>query len=302
MRHLRLLLAIGDVGQLTKVAHLLNVSQPAVSKTLAEIENSIGLKLFERTPHGLVANTFGESAIKAARDVLASLQRASEELESQSRGGQESVTIGAMPGAALSLVAQAVALDPAVRSGLSVSVVEGTTDALMPQLLGDRLQLLVGAVRRQPPQFASAYPLYVETINFAISRHHPLARRERLAWGDLLASPWMLPPPAHPIRVVFERALRKAGLATPAFVVHSTMTDLGMGLLTQGEAVVFMTDRQLRYLAQFGVAQPVPPSPLDSLGITMEVTAFVDARISPRTGTQSLLASLKAAATGDLER
>ena len=298
MRHLRLLLAIGDAGQLTKVAQLLNVSQPAVSKALAEIEGGIGLKLFERTPHGLAANGFGESAIKAARDVLASLQRASEDIESQSRSVVESVAIGAMPGAALSLLAQAIALDPAVRAGLSVNVVEGTTDALMPQLLADRIQILVGAVRRQPTESVGVFPLYVETIHFAMSPQHPLARRKRLAWDELLAFPWLLPPPNHLIRTAFERALRKAGLAAPAMVVNATMTDLGMGLLTHGEAVVFMTGRQSRYLAQFGMVQPVPPSPLDSLGITMDVTAFVRAQGTPRSSIQSLLTSLKAVADG----
>lgn len=296
IRHLRVLLEVEKLGQLSKVAALLNVSQPAVSKTLAEIESGIGLKLFERAPQGLVPNEFGEVVIRAASEIMSSLQRAGEELNFLTHGINESLAIGTMPFGALSVISHAIALNSRVREGLSVSVVEGRVVELLPELVADRIQILVGGTRSRLPESVIAHPLYVESVGFAIAPHHPLAQRSEITWEEAMPFPWVLPPLDHVLRSAFENALRKAGLAIPLRTINSTMADLGLGLLSQHNAIVLMTSHQIKFMEKLNVARALPSSPADHLGLIVNVAAFVSLQRETQNNIQSLLESLRIAA------
>ena len=105
LRHLRLLVAIEDAGQLSKAAALLHITQPALSKALSEIERSIGHPLFDRGPRGLVPNTRGAALIRAARNVLGELDRVSVELRDLVDRPGRVLMVGAMPTAGLAFLA-----------------------------------------------------------------------------------------------------------------------------------------------------------------------------------------------------
>src|SRR5262245_25657826 len=106
-RHLRLLVALDDIRHLGKVAASINVSQPAVSKALGELERGLGLKLFERTARGLVPTAYGECLIRHARVMLGELAQARDELRGLASGSSGSIRIGVLATAALELVPRA---------------------------------------------------------------------------------------------------------------------------------------------------------------------------------------------------
>src|SRR5215468_12019136 len=72
-RHLRLLVALDELRHLGKAAASINVSQPAVSKALGELERGLGLRLFERTARGVNPTAYGECMIRHARVMLSEL-------------------------------------------------------------------------------------------------------------------------------------------------------------------------------------------------------------------------------------
>ncbi len=81
MRHLRMLTALDEHRHVGRAADALYVSQPAVSRTLAEIETGLGLRLFDRTPAGLVPTPYGERLIEYARHLEIEMFRAREDLK-----------------------------------------------------------------------------------------------------------------------------------------------------------------------------------------------------------------------------
>ncbi|MDR3087412.1 MAG: LysR family transcriptional regulator, partial [Azoarcus sp.] len=83
-RHLRLLVAVDMYRNLTQVADVTHVTVPAVSKLLAEIEHGLGFKLFTRTVKGLIPTPYGDCLIRHARTILATLQRARDDLNALS--------------------------------------------------------------------------------------------------------------------------------------------------------------------------------------------------------------------------
>ncbi len=275
LRHFRLLVAIDDARQLSKVARMMHITQPAVSKTLAEIEASVGSRLFDRTPLGLLPTPGGMALIRSARDVLAELDRAGAEMEQLTRGQSRSLVIGAMPSAALSVLSPALALLRRAEPALVLRVSEGVTEDLLTQLVAGRLDVALGA--RFRPSLAeglAAHELYADPLVFVAGPSHSAARRDNITWDELAEMPWILTPPTHPLRASFERALRDRGLVAPRQVIDSSMMDLTLGLVAAGEALAFMAQRQANYLQGLGLVRIVAAEQASELNLDLKVTLF----------------------------
>lgn len=283
LRHLRLMVAIDDARQLSKVARLMHITQPAVSKTLAEMEASVGARLFERTPQGLLPTPGGMALIRSARDVLAELDRAGAEMEQLSRGRSRALVIGAMPSAALSIVAPALARLRRTEPELVLQVREGITEDLLAQLVAGRLDAVLGA-RFRPvlPEGVAAHRLYDDPLVFIAGPGHPAARRARAPWDALAALPWILPLPTNLLRVSFERALRDQGMATPHQVIDSSMMDLMIGLVAAGDALALTPLRQARHLEKLGLARIVATEHATRLALDLKVSLFTQSGKVPR--------------------
>lgn len=212
-RHLRLVVTIDTYRNLTQVAEVIHVTVPAVSKSLAEIERGLGLKLFSRTARGLVPTPYGECLVRHARTVLTNLHQARDELRALSSGTEGKVRIGMLPASASVLLPLALRLLKLKSPGTNVLVIEGTNATLLPELGQGRLDMIVG--RLPPPEatdnFAEKELLY-EPVHLMTGQHHPLARRRALKWADLRPYPWILPPAGSMLRDPLERALEAHGL------------------------------------------------------------------------------------------
>lgn len=212
-RQLRLLVAIADLGNLTKVAETIHVTLPAVSKALADIESGLGLELFRRTPQGLRATTYGECLIRYARKMLVDLQQARDELKYLSSGSAGKVNIGVYPASSSVLLPHALALLKQRSPSVNVLVTEGTNSTLLPKLWEGKLDLVAG---RLPNVSASSgfesKVLLEEQWRVVTGPQHPLARREHLKWSALKDYPWVLPPVASIMREPLESVLWKNGI------------------------------------------------------------------------------------------
>ncbi|WP_347554174.1 LysR substrate-binding domain-containing protein [Robbsia sp. KACC 23696] len=208
-RHLRLLVTIDTYRNLTQVADVTHVTVPAVSKSLAELEKGLGLTLFARTAQGLVPTPYGDCLIRHARSMLTILHQARDELKALSSGTEGKVHIGMLPASASVLLPQALSLLKQRSPGTNVSVMEGTTATLLPDLWQGRLDLVVG--RLPPPDTLGSFDekeLLEDPLVLVTGRHHPLARKKTLQWSDLRPYPWILPPPGSILRDPLERALQ----------------------------------------------------------------------------------------------
>ena len=107
-RQLMLLTAICDEGNIHRAAEVLNMSQPAASKLLKDLEDMLGVSLFERQPRGMRPNWYGETMIRHARIALSSLREAGQEVDALKAGLSGHVSLGAITGPALSLIPQAI--------------------------------------------------------------------------------------------------------------------------------------------------------------------------------------------------
>lgn len=275
LRHLRLLVAIDDAGRLTRAARLLHVTQPALSKALAEIERSVGMPLFERTPRGLSPTAAGTTLIRAARAALGEIERAGDELRQPSDVAMRVLNVGMMPTSGWTLGADAIARLQALRPSTTVRVIDGPTGMLLQQLVAGRLDLILGArVRATFPEGVESVPLYDDAMRLIVAPGHPLARQRAPDWTRAIAAPWVLMPTGHPTRTAFDRALRRLGWPAPPVVVEALSADVVVALVDSLGAVALTSGRLAARLEARGAVRSVAPALADALAIPLQVTAF----------------------------
>lgn len=104
LRHLVLLVALDVAKNLNRAADAIGLLHPAASKLLTELESRLGTALFDRHARGMRANIYGEVLIRQSRSILASLDRARDELRSLARGDMGEVSIGSADAPAVTLL------------------------------------------------------------------------------------------------------------------------------------------------------------------------------------------------------
>src|SRR3954465_1287888 len=131
-RHLQLLVALDDFRNTGRAAGHLNISQPAVSKALGELQRGLGVKLFERTARGVRPTAYGECLVSHARAILDEFARAREELRGLQSGITGKVRLGALSATVHTLIPRTLALLKGRAPSINVFVREGPLEALLP--------------------------------------------------------------------------------------------------------------------------------------------------------------------------
>lgn len=259
-RHFQLLVSLDELRSLVKVAESLHVTQPAVSKSLADLERLLEVRLFERTGRGLEPTVYGQCMVRHARTLLTDLRQAHDELASLRQGDAGRVGVGVLPAAAPVLVPKAIAALKVGAPRTTVLLHEGPLAALLPEMQVGNLDLIVGTV---PPgrlnEGLASETLYREDpIVVVAGSHHPLVRRRKLRWQDLTAYPWIIPPPGASMREPLERALAERGLAVPANRVESVALIANKTILLETQAVGFFSRRIAEHYDDLGLVAILP--------------------------------------------
>jgi len=144
LRHLELLTVLRELPRVRAAARRLNLSQPAVSKMLREIEQMFGAPLFERSRTGVTPNALGQAAIRRATVICNEVRVAEEEAGALRSGASALLRIGTF--SITSIATAAIARLRAVQPGVAVRIREGAVSALLEQLMAGELDCVFGAL------------------------------------------------------------------------------------------------------------------------------------------------------------
>lgn len=290
LRQLLLVRALADSGNLRRSATALNLTQPAATRMLQELEETLGLKLFERSPRGMAPTPFGEAMIRHAGAVLADLDSAREELSALAEGSHGRVAVGTLMSTASLLLPRAIARAKARAPRLQVTVQEGTHDHLLDALLKGDLDLMLGRVLPGTAQEAvTAEILYREEFRVVCGTANPLARR-RAKLRELVDRPWILPPAHVPLRQRLDALFLSNAGRRPADLVESVSVLTNLTLLRESDALGVLPAETARHYAKLGLLAELPVSLKGILGPVALVTRRNHAR-SP--AAESFLALLR---------
>lgn len=175
LRQLRAIAAIDQCGSLSRAAVSLGMTQSALSKSLHEAETILQTRVFDRSARGVVRSMHGDGPVRAAKTILATLRRLEDELDRSMAGSTDTVTIGALPSAALGLLPRFLTTIVESVPGLQVRVIEGLTNDLLVQLSSGEIDLMLGRIYRGPEEDRFVMErLYNEPLALIARPGHPL--------------------------------------------------------------------------------------------------------------------------------
>lgn len=226
LRHLRLLLAIEQEHTITGAAASLGVSQVAVSKTLSELEASVGGKLFERGRNGLVPNEFCLRMLDVGRRIDRELDCLSEELLMERGGFRGRIRIGLQSQSALPFFSRAVANFKEAYPLITITLSAGTPEEHATELARGRLDFVIGPPSMIDPQAGLLSESIPAERALIVQGPKGPALKGSVTWGRLLDFTWCLPGEGKILREHFEHILSREGLALPANLIEMPPTFL----------------------------------------------------------------------------
>ena len=270
-RQLLLLVALAEEGNIHRAAQVLNMTQPAASKLLKDLEDVLEVPLFDRLPRGMRPTWYGETMIRHARVALASLNQAHDELTALKAGRFGQVSVGAITAPGLTLLPPAVAMVKREQPDLRVSLEIETSPVLIERLEQGKLDILVARLFAEHDKSQLRYEALSEEPVCALVRPgHPLLGVSGLTLRDVVSAGWIVPPAGSVLRHRFELMFQEEGLAPPTNTIESPALLFITRMLQQSDMVAVLATDVARYYASHGIVSLLPlnmPCHMDAFGI-----------------------------------
>lgn len=288
-KHLHMLVALGSSENLHRASNSLNISQPAATRMLHEIEDIFGCDLFERLPRGMRPTALGKELIRFAESALSGLDRCAEDLLARQQGGYGYLAIGSIMGAAPDLVMDSIAEIKALNPQLRIRIMGDTSDQVVQLLQQGRIDLAIA--RRNAATDSGHYdfePLGNERMLVVVHAGHPLVQRDKLELEELVSEwPWILQPETSPARISFDQALQRLALPSPADVIECSSVYSMQQLIQLTDAIMVLSETALRDYLRMGLVVALPVElevQLEPFGlllrkgepVTRELSLFID--------------------------
>jgi DNA-binding transcriptional LysR family regulator len=259
MRHLLLLTTVSECLSLSKAAAMMNMTQSAVTKSLRELEESLDVKLFSRSPRGVVPTKFGRSLIHHARAILSEVHSAADEINDLKIGTSGQVVIGILRLAAQVSFSDALTQLRKTYPRLSIVVVEGNFDPLRLGLRTGEIDLLFGYLSDSRPLRGLAQEhFYRDGMAFVARPGHPMRGCRGAVPADLIGQQWILPPRDSLVRRHVDTAFRTAGCDSPSCATETESVLLIQSLLSRSDMIAVLPRQVGRELAALGLAAILP--------------------------------------------
>jgi len=278
-----LVVALAEEGNIHRAAAALNMTQPAASKTLRELEEALGVTLFDREPRGVRPTLYGDAIIRHARAVLGSLDQAQEELLALKSGRLGHVSIGAITSPGVRLLPAAVAAVKRLHADIRISVEIDTSNVLLERLTQDKLDIVIGRLSAEHDKVQLRYePLAGEPARAVVRAGHALLKKRALTLSDVQQAAWLVPPTGSVLRHRFELMFQRASLTPPSNVVETAAILFVTQLLEQSDMIAVLAEDVAHYYARHGIVA-ILPLPMDCRMDDFGIVTRADRLFTPAT-------------------
>ena len=250
LRDLHILLTVTQTGSMVRAAHQLSMSQPAVSKAIAALEHTLGVRLLDRLPQGVEPTRYGLALLRRSAAAFDELRQGVSEIEFLSNSGVGELRIGYGEPIAVTLVPTVVAQLLSQFPRLVFHLRLADTIALDFRELRDRkVDLTVGRIATPfKEDDLQAETILKHSVVIVAGAQSHWARRKRLKLADLVDEKWILLPPEMPESEYVASAFRAQGLTPPRASVSSLSFQMRAALLERGDFLsAFPPDLVNRY-------------------------------------------------------
>lgn len=240
-KHLVLIDTLARTRNMHAAALHMNLSQPAVSKMLREIERLLGFDLFERLPRNMPPTALGEHVVRYAQIALNDANKFVDQISSLREGGHGFLKVGAIFAATAVVLPDAIVQLKQRWPLLSIEIVEQTSDHLMEMLDDKKLDLAVARYTDESQQQVYDFQaLAPEPFCMVVNSRHPLTELEQTPLRELGNWPWILYPVGTPIRARMEQAFAKAGIPVPRNTIDTISMQTFLQVLQSGPMIAML--------------------------------------------------------------
>ncbi|EDH7477216.1 LysR family transcriptional regulator [Salmonella enterica subsp. enterica serovar Typhimurium] len=290
LRHLHTFVAVAQQGTLGRAAETLNLSQPALSKTLNELEQLTGTRLFERGRPGAQLTVPGEQFLTHAVKVLDALNTAGQALNRKEDASADVVRVGALPTAALGILPAAIGRFHQQQKSTSLQVATMNNTMLLAGLKSGEIDLGIG--RMSDPELMGGLNyelLFLESLKLVVRPGHPLLQ-ETITLSRVMEWPVVVSPKGTVPRQNAEALLQSQGCKMPAGCIETLSASLSRQLTVDYDYVWFVPSGAVKEDLRQATLVSLPV-PTQSAGEPIGILTRVDIPLS--TGAQMLIAAIR---------
>jgi LysR family transcriptional regulator, regulator of abg operon len=241
LRQLRHFIEIVRASSFGQAAERLHITQPALSKSIRNLERTLGVQLLERHPSGVSPTEYGTLFLDYATLVTTELERAVEELNELRGRGKGVVRVGAGATLMQYLLPQAVRAFVEGDATGSVTFQQGLRDDLIARLRRGEIDVVVSSVNPDHVDDDLRQELiFNDRIAVVASATHPLVARDNVTLAQLAPYRWVLPDQSEAESDRLTYAFRAAGLAAPACVVRTSSSVFMASVLKDSDYLSYL--------------------------------------------------------------
>jgi DNA-binding transcriptional LysR family regulator len=223
LRDLRVLMSVIAAGSMSKAAERLGTSQPAISRSIFELEQIVGVRLLDRSPRGIEPTLYGRALIIRATAVFDELKQGGQDINFLSDPTVGEIRIGAPPIVAIGLIPAVIDRLARNHSRLSFQVLGSDTETALQALEERKVDFVIAhTINPLSKEQFDTEVIYQEPHVVAVGARNRWVRRRKVKLADLVAEAWVLPPRDSPFGSVVSDAFHAEGLDVPRAVVTSS--------------------------------------------------------------------------------
>jgi DNA-binding transcriptional LysR family regulator len=268
LHDLHVLLAVVEAGSMGKAARRLNTTQPAVSRSVAELEHTLGVRLLDRGSDGVAPTQYGRALIGSSLAAFDELRQGVKNIEFLADptigeiriGGNDAIIAGLLPTVFTRLRSH--------YPGIAIHVMQlAAVQQQYRELRERRIDLVLGRIAQPIEEDFSTEILFYERSFVVAGPKNRWLRRRKIELAELANEPWTLPTPDTLIGSLVADAFRASGLEFPRRAVATGSIHLHMALIASGPFLAILPGSMLRFapnraaLKVLPVELPIPPWP-----------------------------------------
>ncbi|MDW6026485.1 LysR family transcriptional regulator [Mesorhizobium sp. BAC0120] len=279
LSHMRLIVVLDDHAKVSAAAQVLNISQPAASRMIAEMEDILGVKLCERMPRGIALTPAGQALARRARTVLLEMREADREISDLKSGKGGRVFIGSVTAPAIDLAVPAIRLVRERHPRIEINIEVDNSNVLARELLASRHDFILARIPDDlNPRLFESRMVGIEKACLIVRRGHPLLARRAVPIESLAAYDWVFQPSGTLLRRTIEALFLARNAALPERILNTSSLLLTLVMVAQSEAIAPVSVEVATFIKdEAGLSGAIEMLPID-FEITVQPYSLITAR------------------------
>jgi len=250
LRHMRMIVALDENGRVSAAAQVMNISQPAASRMIAEMEAALDVQLLERLPRGVTLTPFGKALARRARLILLEMREAGREIAELKSGKGGSVFIGAVTAPAIELAVPAIREIRRLYPRIEITMQVETSNVLARELIASRHDFIIARIPDDlNPRLFESRVIGVEKACLIVRRDHPLTTKTSpVRLEETTGYDWVFQSGGSPLRQAMEANFLNRNIALPERILNTSSLLLTLVMVAQSAAIAPVSIQVARFI------------------------------------------------------